>query len=222
MIKNKILEMYKLQNKLNIDTNGKEWTKGITTEGREINWSRCIFMETAEAIESIGSWKHWKDLNAATDYNNIKIELVDIIHFLISDHITGFEGNIDEAAEDFYKRYNATKDNTPTLSLLESLEAIAKQALNGYIPVEEFINAVNLMEDFNMDEVYKLYLGKNCLNTFRQAHNYKNNIPGASPYKKIINGKEDNVYMQNFLNENSDVGYEELYSYMTDIYNNIK
>ena len=63
----KIEEMYKLQDKLNRDTNGAEWaTSGMTKEGREINWLRCIYMETAEAIDSM-NWKHWKDINSSDD-----------------------------------------------------------------------------------------------------------------------------------------------------------
>lgn len=122
---NKIKAMFELQNTLNNNTNGVKWHEGTTKEGRAINWNRCIFMEVAEAIESIGSWKHWKDLNAKTDYENIKIELTDIFHFLLSKQIEVFNGNMENAVNDFLLRYDAIKNNASTLPLLESLETIA-------------------------------------------------------------------------------------------------
>ena len=43
-------------------------------------------------------------------------------------------------------------------------------------------------------DLFKLYMGKNVLNTFRQNHGYK-----EGTYKKIWNGEEDNVVMQRLL-----------------------
>jgi len=93
----KFKEMFYLQDKLNSDTNGKEWTKGRTLQDREINWYRCIYMEAAEAIDSL-NWKHWKDINKADDIENIKIELVDIWHFVMSQSI------VDDGVEEGYKK----------------------------------------------------------------------------------------------------------------------
>lgn len=79
-----LMQMLNAQYILNEKTAGKSWTKGITSEGRRIFWSRCMIMEAAELIDSFPSWKHWKDLNIAGDELNAKIELVDIWHFLMS------------------------------------------------------------------------------------------------------------------------------------------
>ena len=79
----KIYEMLQLQNELNNDTNGTGWRNGITKNGKPINWKRCIYMESAELIDSF-PWKHWKSIDAAPDFENIKIELVDIWHFIMS------------------------------------------------------------------------------------------------------------------------------------------
>lgn len=98
-----ISEMVNLQVKLNDFTNGKTWIEGVTREGAIINWGRCIYMEAAELIDSF-PWKHWKDVNSTPDIENIKIELVDIWHFIISHQIDfqykqGEENYIENATE---------------------------------------------------------------------------------------------------------------------------
>ena len=50
----------------------EEWIKGVTKDNRKIDWFRCIYMEAAEAIDSL-NWKHWKDINKPDDMNNAKI-----------------------------------------------------------------------------------------------------------------------------------------------------
>ena len=80
----KILTMLKLQQKLNDETNGESWENGLTKQGKKIDWRRCIFLESAELIDSY-PWKHWKNIDAKPDYENIKVELVDIWHFVMSE-----------------------------------------------------------------------------------------------------------------------------------------
>ena len=58
-----ILEMLKLQQSLNDETNGPGWESGYTDKGKLISWRRCIYMECAELIDSF-AWKHWKSINA--------------------------------------------------------------------------------------------------------------------------------------------------------------
>ena len=58
---NYIEQMFDLQRQLNNHTNGVMWVDGITKENRKISWYRCIYMETAEAIDSF-NWKHWKSI----------------------------------------------------------------------------------------------------------------------------------------------------------------
>ena len=79
----KLEEMFLLQKKLNDDTNGANWELGTTKLGKEISWVRCIYMEVAELIDST-PWKHWKNIDASCDMQNLHNELVDIWHFLMS------------------------------------------------------------------------------------------------------------------------------------------
>src|SRR3990167_4906419 len=80
---NKLLSMLQLQQQLNDATNGIGWERGTTKEGKRINWRRCIYMESAEMIDSFG-WKHWKSIAQPTDYANLQIEIVDVWHFVMS------------------------------------------------------------------------------------------------------------------------------------------
>lgn len=47
----------------------------------------------------------------------------------------------------------------------------------------------------DVDMLFKLYLGKNTLNAFRQQNGYNNGT-----YKKVWNGLEDNQVLLNILN----------------------
>jgi hypothetical protein len=78
--------------------------------------------------------------------------------------------------------------------------------------MESFID-VALQSGLNLEALYKLYIGKNILNQFRQDHGYKD-----GSYIKIWNGQEDNVIMQNILEEQSSITPKELYIRLKEAY----
>jgi dimeric dUTPase (all-alpha-NTP-PPase superfamily) len=207
--------MYTLQNTLNANTNGEKWAKtGITLQDREINWMRCIYMEAAEAIDSL-NWKHWKDIAKADDIANVKIELVDIWHFIMSEHIVmlGIDDAILEAQKCFDEVKNQPNEYFEVMELIDLLEQILAQAANGDFPLTAFFRAIRSLEDFEMSDVYTLYIGKNCLNQFRQDHGYKD-----GSYIKIWDGKEDNVTMQTILEKNPNIDFDGLYDELKKSY----
>lgn len=59
--------------------------------------------------------------------------------------------------------------------------------------------------DMNVNTLYAEYITKNTLNIFRQNHGYKENT-----YKKVWNGKEDNVIARSIVNGNPNITPEEL------------
>lgn len=214
----KIEAMYKLQDKLNCDTNGDGWASlGITKEGREINWLRCIFMEAVEALDSL-NWKHWKDIHGADDIANLKVELVDIWHFIMSEHIVreGVDAAIIEARSAIAYVAQEPSDYIEGADKLFFLEELLKTSVNGGFPLREFLQAVRHVQDFNMEDVYRLYIGKNCLNQFRQNHGYKDGT-----YIKLWKGKEDNVYMQAALADNPDLDFDGLYAKLEILYSDL-
>ena len=221
----KILQMLLLQQKLNDATNGEGWEKGITKNGKLIDWKRCTYLECAELIESY-PWKHWKNIAAEPDYANIKIEAVDIWHFIMSQALEDYKmlnhGNIEDLATNINALPNFQTfftDITPTTKnyyeQIEVVEHLMKTLFCGE-STEKLIGAfidVAVQSGLNLDTLYKLYIGKNILNQFRQDHGYK-----EGSYVKIWNGEEDNVTMQRVLEENEDVTPEGLYNALEEAY----
>ena len=221
----KILQMLLLQQELNDATNGEGWEKGITKNGKVIDWKRCTYLECAELIESY-PWKHWKNIDADPDYANIKIEAVDIWHFIMSQGLEDYKiqnlGTIEALAANINALPNFqtfTAPITPTTkdyyAQIEVVENLMKTLFCGESTeklLEAFID-VAVQSGLNLDALYTLYVGKNILNQFRQDHGYK-----EGSYIKIWNGEEDNVMMQRVLEENNDVTPEELYKALEKAY----
>ena len=213
----KIYEMLTLQNRLNNDTNGLDWREDITKNGKKINWKRCIYMETAELIDSF-PWKHWKSIDAEPDFDNIKIELVDIWHFLMSyllkynalDEAARLVDNLKDAKSDIKIKEWKNERVDEYLDIFEELMALALIKNDSEMMQEElteqFFKACDSV-GLGFDELYRLYIGKNALNQFRQEYGYK-----EGSYKKIWNGKEDNEVLQEILASSKDITYEKLTS----------
>ena len=210
--------MLELQQELNDATNGLNWEDGTTKNGKKIDWRRCIYLEAAELVESY-PWKHWKNIDASPDYANIKIEIVDIWHFVMSEALRLYKienlGSISDIAitvtkmQGFNEFLNAEQgkqlDVYEEISLVEDMIKIlfCESDINSLL-----ISFLTMASKLNLKlpELYELYIGKNILNKFRQNHGYK-----EGSYIKEWNGKEDNVIMQAILASKSDITPEALY-----------
>jgi len=223
---NKILQMLELQQELNDATNGINWEDGMTKNGKKIDWRRCVYLEAAELIESY-PWKHWKNIDASPDYANIKIEIVDIWHFIMSEALRIYKvdarGSIADIAttvssmegfETFTQEEKSEKlDNYEEIALVEDMIRILfcdKENIDALI-----ISFLTIASKLNLKlpELYKLYIGKNILNKFRQEHGYK-----EGSYIKVWNGEEDNVVMQRILNNKNEITPDALYSALEEAY----
>ena len=80
-----IKEMIKLQAELNMQTNGDRYisSEPRTTQGKFIYYPICLKMEACELLDSL-PWKHWKYKENEYNYSNIKLELIDMLHFTLS------------------------------------------------------------------------------------------------------------------------------------------
>lgn len=222
----KILLMLQLQSSLNEATNGEEWTKGVTKNNKIINWKRCIYMECAEMIESF-SWKHWKNIDKEADWANLQIEVVDVWHFIMSlaiqNYANAYKGGVDELALDISALPNFNKIDTKNELfstqdiIIETIESIMFDVLNrGNLELEKMISEffdLVVMSGLDLDTLYKLYVGKNILNQFRQDNGYKD-----GSYIKVWAGEEDNVVMKRVLDKGSDISPSELYKELTKLY----
>jgi dimeric dUTPase (all-alpha-NTP-PPase superfamily) len=217
--------MLKLQQQLNDATNGEGWENGMTKNGKPIDWRRCSYLECAELIESY-PWKHWKNIDAEPDYENIKIEAVDIWHFIMSQALADYKtqelGTIEVLADNIVNlpNFESFRETThPTqrnyYEQIEVVEELMRTLFCGGSTeklIMDFIE-VAMQSGLNLDSLYKLYVGKNILNQFRQDHGYK-----EGTYIKIWNGEEDNVTMQQILDREPEITPEVLYRKLKEAY----
>ena len=221
----KIHTMLTLQQQLNDATNGEGWEEGLTKNSKAIDWRRCIYLEAAELIESY-PWKHWKNINASPDYENIKIEAVDIWHFVMSEALRLYKieslGSIIDLTEAItaQESYTQIKSNRTTTQCsyyeeIAVVEDFVKSLFCGD-PVEVLVSkffGVATHVGLDLESLYALYIGKNILNQFRQDHGYK-----EGSYIKLWEGREDNVVMQEILDAQSDISPEALYAALEAAY----
>jgi len=222
----KILLMLQLQASLNDATNGEKWTEGITKNDKLINWKRCIYMECAEMIESF-TWKHWKNIDKEADWDNLQIEVIDVWHFVMSLAIENYSqtlrGGIEDLAIDISELENFSKIDTQNEifalqnDVIEKVESImlntlSKDTFNLEKLIADFFDLV-VMCGLDLESLYKLYVGKNILNQFRQDNGYKDGT-----YIKDWAGEEDNVIMKRVWEDNSNLKPDALYKELSKLY----
>ena len=216
---NQIEQMFALQKQLNDETNGEIWIKGFTKENRKISWYRGIYMEVAEAIDSF-NWKHWKNINDQPDWDNIKVELVDIWHFIMSESIR----LDDQSYANKHLELNAKGgfDSDILVSLLERMLSLSVASsinsdINNIRPITDLFFEIISNLGIDVEDLYKRYVIKNQLNTFRQKNGYKD----GSDIKNW-GGVEDNVVAFEIMDKNPKISPEELFRKLTLEYSNLK
>ncbi len=153
---------------------------------------RAVVIEGAEAIEHHG-WKWWK--RQERDLGQLRLELVDIWHFLLSEILLRaadqgrpapgllmelLDGAEDAVVLDGERREPARLDLVERLELLIAVSAARRLELGLFASVMEGCG-------MGWSELYRQYVAKNVLNMFRQDKGYR-----TGGYRKIWNGREDN------------------------------
>lgn len=190
--------MLELQDRMNSKIN-PEWK----TAGN--NWLRAAWIEGAESMGHIG-WKWWK--KETPNLAQLKIELVDIWHFLISKAIIYKADD----AESWLNSGWCNSDSVPCpystdisynlkeMELIDLVEIFAGmaalQAPLAY--VVSIFKAIQHKVDMSDDELYQGYIAKNVLNFFRQDHGYKTGeyIKNWNIDPTTSNEVEDNVVLE--------------------------
>lgn len=177
--------MIGLQEEMNLKVNPSWRTAGYP-------WHRAIWTECAEMLEHVG-WKWWKDLSAEPDIEQIRLEVVDIWHFGMSD-LMGRESDTIRIASRLADDYRTVAVRANNETLHELIEAIAQTTLTrrSFDP-QAFFTLVRGVE-LDIDSLYRRYVGKNVLNFFRQDHGYK-----AGSYRKTWAGREDNEHLSEIV-----------------------
>lgn len=223
-----IKQMLAMQQRLNDETNGINWEDGITKDGKLISWRRCIYMECAELIDSF-AWKHWKNISASVDEDNVRIEIADIWHFIMSLFLETHNKkcSFDELSaeicasslfSDFCKEpFKLSSYNH--YEIINEIELMIASTSTPSVNLENLLKtffALSLKCGVNLSVLFELYMGKNVLNKFRQDHGYKD-----GSYKKIWNSKEDNVVLGELLAKGI-INPDELYKELENEYNKVK
>jgi hypothetical protein len=153
---------------------------------------RAIWVECAEMLDHFG-WKWWK--HQQSDADQVKLELVDIWHFGLSELLrarAGVDGPMDEVADTLMRVAADRPADSESLRL--AIEGLAQQTLSdrafALAPFVAVLQAVPLP----LPELFRLYVGKNVLNHFRQDNGYK-----AGTYRKTWAGREDNEHLMEIL-----------------------
>ncbi len=197
----KIKHMLELQDQLNRKIN-ENWRELRT----EDDFIRAAWIECAELVDSL-PWKWWK--KQTPDLDNVKIEVVDIWHFLLSLALLKNK-SLDEAVNSYLITYfkQGLNENFQNLNidpvhihhylgetdlykkLIYTAERVVENLLKKNFQEAMFFFGLLVKDSMIFDELYYLYIGKNILNHIRQEEGYK-----TGHYKKSINGLEDNHYL---------------------------
>lgn len=203
-----VKKMFEKQDELNIHTNGEDWKNN-----KNLKWYRAVWTECAELIDYT-NWKWWKKQDIKI--KDIEMELIDIWHFGMSDMMTHTNINhcsinvvykFEDAFKEFDKHIPYDIDSIQTFT-----ELLAYSSLRSTMFIlQDFVVLCSSL-NMNIETIYKLYMGKNILNGFRQDNGYK-----EKKYIKIWNDQEDNFYLMKFLDE-TDITDE---SFEKTIYNKL-
>ena len=159
---------------------------------------RAIWVECAEMLDHFG-WKWWK--NQEPDIDQVKLELVDIWHFALSELIRSDQ--LDESLGAELANVEPI-DSTPEI-FRKAIESLAISSLQSRsFKMSDFTYAMQTLP-MDLKELFALYVGKNVLNRFRQDHGYK-----EGSYRKLWAGREDNEHLIEIL-ESISVEPEEMF-----------
>lgn len=187
--------MLQLQATMNAKIN-PDWMKAGN------NYLRAIVVEGAEGIEHHG-WKWWKA--QTPDMEQLRLELVDIWHFLLSELLVRHHGdykvisNILVAKTLFKKKlilnFDGNEFHVEKMTVVEKIELLIGLSVSRRISIPLFSS---IMHDCNLSwaDLIETYVAKNTLNIFRQNNGYKDGT-----YRKIWDGREDNVHLLEILSE---------------------
>lgn len=174
----KILTMLLMQEAMNEKVH-PEWAQ------QNFEWYRAIWIEAAELLDHYG-WKWWK--KQQPDRDQVVLELIDIWHFGLSILLSEDEDKDYATLAAQIQRELVPRASAGDFRLL--LEAFALETLKTRkFDLHGFVTLMHNV-DLSFEELYRIYVGKNVLNFFRQDHGYKD-----GSYIKIWNSKEDNEHL---------------------------
>ncbi len=201
-MKQQLMVMLDMQDAMNAHVN-PDWRNAGNA------WYRAIWTECAEMLDHYG-WKWWK--HQQPDLDQVRLELVDIMHFAMSDYLLQDEDSGRVAAR-IEAELKAPRQYADIRAAIEAMaqSTIAEQSMH----FSDFASIMALIE-MDFDRLYRMYVGKNVLNFFRQDHGYK-----QGSYIKTWDGREDNEHLAELLatlDSNSESFRDDVYRGLTARY----
>lgn len=187
----------------------------------EQDWLTAIFVESGEAVESYG-YKWWK--KQTPDMDNVRLELVDIWHFIMSytleeaviyypnDLIAAMHEAFSEEFDDYSVSFNFY------IRCLNA-ELLERDFYTAWLSFAYLCDKAEL----SWDELYRTYIGKNALNAFRANNGYKDGT-----YVKVWDDQnhEDNYFLMEYLKTvdltQVESLYDNAYNYLQSTYRTVQ
>ncbi len=161
---------------------------------------RAVLVEAVEGLDHYG-WKWWK--SQSPDLAQLRIELIDIWHFLLSEYLVRADGDKTAAARALLRDwqggisvvFDARQYDFAALDMRGKLELLTAMAAVRRICTPLVADLLAACE-VTAAQLFREYVSKNVLNHFRQDHGYK-----TGEYRKFWDGREDNVHLAQILQE---------------------
>lgn len=170
------------------DPNNPEWLNVRTVE----DFKLAAIIEFVELIES-APWKWWKKANDSIDWWNIKIEAIDMLHFMASN--VYFNGVLKEE-ENLNLGYDNQEEAHKELFSNDRIDRKkALKLISMLLEEENFENINYVMKSVGLlkDEISAIYIAKYTLNEIRWEGGYL--------YGNYIKMKEEGLEDNYFLKE---------------------
>lgn len=147
------------------------------------DYYRAVWVECAELLDHYG-WKWWKRQQA--DLEQVKLEIIDIWHFGLSELLRG-----NQLGERLAARLADALGSAEAVDFRASVENLALESLaTRQFDLVAFVSVMRALP-MTFDELYQGYVAKNILNAFRQEHGYQD----GSYKKRWHDGREDNEHL---------------------------
>lgn len=217
------------QEELNRVAYDTAWVKkGLTGE---FDYPLAAGFEIFELGVSWNRWCWWsKSTPNAHDLLNMRVEIVDALHFILSDILLAYNGSIPNAANDCGVILNMVQKTIETFDndfdQVMYVKSVIKRLFK-YAGQEDSYRtkATDALRDLYMlaihacglgfREIGSMYFAKSVLNRFRQEHGYR-----EKKYTKIWKdgGIEDNHVLMGWVAENPNAKEEAIHEFLSDQY----
>jgi hypothetical protein len=161
---------------------------------------RAVLVEAVEGLDHYG-WKWWKA--QAPDLAQLRIELIDIWHFVLSEYLVRAGGDQARAAHALLAAWqdgavvslDGRRYDIAALGIREQLELLTALAALRRVSMP-LVAALFAACGITAAQLFRDYVSKNVLNHFRQDNGYK-----TGEYRKLWDGREDNVHLAQILQD---------------------